>query len=94
MSKDRDAVRQALIDSILMVAPEADFAELRPDRPVRDQLDIDSFDFLTILEHLHEKLGVNVPELDYAKMATLEGSVDYLTSRLAAGAGKSPASGG
>ena len=57
MSMSRDEVRKALIDSILAVAPEADFAQLRPDRPVRGQLDIDSFDFLTILEHLHEKIG-------------------------------------
>ncbi len=82
MSLSRDQVRQALIDSILEVAPEADFDAVRPDRPVRDQLDIDSFDFLTILEHLHERTGVNVPELDYGKMITLDGSVDYLVRRL------------
>lgn len=84
MSLSREEVRQALIDSILQVAPEADFSEVRPDRPVRDQLDIDSFDFLTILEHLHERIGVNVPEADYGKMITLDGSVDYLLHRLAA----------
>jgi acyl carrier protein len=84
MSKSRDEVRQALIDCILAVAPEADFAEVRPDRPVREQLDIDSFDFLTILEHLHEKLAISVPESDYGKMITLDGSVDYLVRRLGA----------
>jgi acyl carrier protein len=83
MSMSRDEVRKALIDSILAVAPEADFAQLRSDRPVRGQLDIDSFDFLTILEHLHEKTGVDVPESDYGKMMTLDGSVDYLVRRLA-----------
>jgi acyl carrier protein len=83
MSMSRDEVRKALIDSILGVAPEADFAQLRPDRPVRGQIDIDSFDFLTILEHLHEKIGVDVPESDYGKMMTLDGSVDYLVRRLA-----------
>jgi len=83
MSMSRDEVRKALIDSILAVAPEADFSQLRPDRPVRGQLDIDSFDFLTILEHLHEKIGVDVPESDYGKMMTLDGSVDYLVRRLA-----------
>lgn len=82
MSISRDQVREALIDSILAVAPEANFAEVRPDRPVRDQLDIDSFDFLTILQHLHEKIGVNVQEADYGKMITLDGSVDYLMRRL------------
>ena len=83
MSMSRDQVRKALIDSILDVAPEADFAQVRPDRPVRGQIDIDSFDFLTILENLHEKIGVDVPESDYGKMMTLDGSVDYLVRRLA-----------
>jgi len=83
MSMSRDEVRKALIDSILDVAPEADFTQVRPDRPVRGQIDIDSFDFLTILENLHEKIGVDVPESDYGKMMTLDGSVDYLVRRLA-----------
>jgi acyl carrier protein len=82
MSRSRDEIRQALIDSILAVAPEADIAEVRPDRPLREQLDIDSFDFLTILEHLNGKLGVNVPEADYGKMSTLAGAVDYLARQL------------
>jgi len=85
MSYTREQVRQALLDSILAVAPEADFNEVRPDRPVRDQLDIDSFDFLTLLEHLHDRIGVNVPETDYGRMMTLDGSVDYLLSRLGTG---------
>jgi len=84
MSPTTDEIRQALIDSILAVAPEADFDAVRPDRPVRDQIDIDSFDFLTVIENLHEKLGVNVPESDYGKMITLDGSVAYLAQRLAA----------
>jgi acyl carrier protein len=84
MSMSRDEVRKALIDSILDVAPEADFTQVRPDRPVRGQIDIDSFDFLTILENLHEKIGVDVPESDYGKMMTLDGSVDYLVRRLTA----------
>jgi acyl carrier protein len=85
MSMSRDEVRKALIDSILDVAPEADFTQVRPDRPVRGQIDIDSFDFLTILENLHEKIGVDVPESDYGKMMTLDGSVDDLVRRLAEG---------
>ena len=84
MTVNRDEVRTALIDCILAVAPEADFTQVRPDRPVRGQLDIDSFDFLTILEHVHEKIGVDVPESDYGKMITLDDSVDYLAGRLAA----------
>ena len=84
MTHTTDGIRKALIDSILAVAPEADFDAVCFDRPVRDQIDIDSFDFLTVFENLHEKLGVNVPESDYGKMITLDGSVAYLAQRLAA----------
>lgn len=84
MTPTIDHIRRALIDSILAVAPEADLETIRPDRPVRDQIDIDSFDFLTILEHLHARLGIDVPESDYGRMTTLEGSVAYLARRLAA----------
>jgi acyl carrier protein len=83
MTPTTDQIRQALIDSILDVAPEADFDAVRPDRPVRDQIDIDSFDFLTVLERLHERLGVDVPESDYGRMTTLDGSIAYLAQRLA-----------
>lgn len=83
MTPTTDQIRQALIDSILDVAPEADLAAVRPDRPVRDQIDIDSFDFLTVLERLHERLGVDVPESDYGRMTTLDGSIAYLAQRLA-----------
>jgi acyl carrier protein len=84
MTPTIDHIRRALIDSILAVAPEADLATIRADRPVRDQIDIDSFDFLTILEHLHARLGIDVPESDYGRMTTLDASVAYLAQRLAA----------
>ncbi|MCA3130438.1 MAG: acyl carrier protein [Betaproteobacteria bacterium] len=83
MSFTADQIRQAMVDSILEVAPEADFATVRPDRSLRGQIDMDSFDFLTVLEHLHARLGVDVPEADYARMGTLDASVAYLASRLA-----------
>jgi acyl carrier protein len=78
----RDDIRSTLIDTLASVAPEADFDALRPDRPLRDQLDIDSFDFLNVILRVHEKLGVDIPESDYAKLATLAGALDYLETRL------------
>lgn len=83
MSFTADQIRQALMDCILEVAPEADLATVRPDRPLREQIDMDSFDFLTVLEHLHARLGVDVPEADYARMSTLDASVTYIAGRLA-----------
>ena len=81
----RDDIRNALIDALASVAPEADFDALRPERPLRDQLDIDSFDFLNVILRLHGKLGVDIPEADYAKLATLASALDYLAARVAPG---------
>ncbi len=75
---NRDEIRNAVLQALGDVAPEADLNALRPDRPLRDQLDIDSFDYLTFLTHLDEQLGVNVPESDYDRIATLDACVDYL----------------
>lgn len=81
---NRDEIRRAVVDALAQVAPEADYERLRPDRPLRDQLDIDSYDFLNVMVHLHEQLGVDIPEADYAKLTTLEATVAYLATRLGA----------
>lgn len=81
----REAIRAAVIEVLCGIAPETDAATIAPDEPLRSQLDIDSFDFLNVVIRLHERLGVDVPETDYAALATLNGAVDYLARRLAAG---------
>ncbi len=81
----RDDIRKTLIDALASVAPEADFDALKPERPLRGQLDIDSFDFLNVILRVHEKLSVDIPEADYAKLATLSGALDYLETRLTSG---------
>ena len=75
-------IRQAVIDSVQAIAPEADFAALDPRRPFREELDLDSFDFLNVLIELHARLGVEIPEADYAKVGTLEALLAYLAGRL------------
>jgi acyl carrier protein len=78
----RSAIRQAVIDSVLACAPEADFSALRPDRSLREQLDLDSFDYLNVLIALSAALGVEIPEADYRKVESLDALVDYLAGRL------------
>jgi acyl carrier protein len=78
----KDEIRQALIDALSSVAPEGEYDRLKPDRPLRDQLDIDSYDFLNVMVALHDALGLDIPEADYQKLATLNAAVDYLSGRL------------
>ena len=80
--KTHDDVERAWLAAISEVAPEADPTTIDRARPIRDQLDIDSMDFLKIIVALHDKLGVDVPERDYGKLATLQSGVDYLLGRL------------
>lgn len=84
----RDELRQAVLGVLKEIAPEADLSRLAPDAPIRDQLDIDSIDFMRLLIGVHEKLHVDVPESDYPKVAALTGLLDYLDARLAGGSAK------
>lgn len=76
----REQIRAALLDTLGAIAPEADLDAIAPDKPLRDQLDIDSYDFLNVVIHLHETLGVDIPEADYGKLATLNSTIDYLAT--------------
>jgi acyl carrier protein len=76
---NQEEIHRALIETLGEIAPEADVARLQADRPLRDQLDIDSYDFLHWMIALNERLGVEIPEADYPKLVTLDGAIDYLT---------------
>lgn len=75
-------IRSGIAQALRKVAPEADISQVGPEADLRETLDIDSFDFLNFLVALHEKLGVDIPESDYAKVRTLNGLVGYLTARV------------
>ena len=82
----RDDVRAAFLRALGDIAPEADLVRLDPHANLRDELDLDSMDVLNLATALHAALGVDVPEADYARLATLAAAVDYLAARCAAGA--------
>ena len=77
----KDEITTAVLDALRRVAPETDPAGIRPDAPIRDQLDIDSMDFLNFLVELHAALGVDIPEAAYREVSTLDGCVAYLAAR-------------
>ena len=83
-----DEIRTIFLQILAEIAPEGDYARLQPDLPLRDQLDIDSYDFLNVVVALHDKLGVDIPEADYRELATLNSAADYLALRLPATSSK------
>ena len=74
-------IQNAIFAGLRKIAPESDPASLRPDQKVRETLEIDSFDFLSFLIGLHDQLGVDIPEADYAKLTTLDEMVRYLAAK-------------
>lgn len=74
-----DEIRTVVLRALGSVAPEADLASLKPNVGFRDQLDLDSVDFLNFVIALHNEFRIDVPEKDYPKLATLDGCVRYLT---------------
>ena len=79
-----DAIRKTVLSALAGVAPELDEATLKFDKNFRDQLDIDSMDFLNYVIALHKALGLDIPERDYPKIASIDGAVAYLSVKLAA----------
>lgn len=73
-----DAARAAILAALGEIAPEADLTQLAPDAELRETLDLDSADFLRFVQDLATRTGVEVPESDYARIATLGGCVEYL----------------
>jgi len=80
-ARDAASLREALLASLQEVAPELDPARLRADRPLRQQLDIDSFDFLRVLEALQRRTGIEVPEAAYPTFDTLDGALAWLIAQ-------------
>ena len=79
----RDEVVVAVKDIIQTIAPDEDVTNLALGERLRDQIELDSMDFLDIVMELRKLYGVQVPEEDYKELATLQGCVDYLHPLLA-----------
>lgn len=77
-----DEIRAAVVTALRSVAPEVDPATIRSNLPLRDQVDLDSIDFLNFLMAIHAALGVDIPEAAYAQVATLDGCVAYVASHV------------
>jgi acyl carrier protein len=75
-------IRAGVLGIIKSIAPELEEAELKADRPLRDQIDLDSMDWLNVLVAVHEKLRVDIPEADYGKLVTLNDLVAYLGKKV------------
>jgi acyl carrier protein len=73
-----DQILAIIRDELACLAPEVNFDTADRNRLIQQEFDIDSMDFLNFITALHARLGVNVPEADYARVATISGAQAYL----------------
>jgi acyl carrier protein len=79
---DEPEIRAGVIAAIQAVAAEIEPEALDAQRPLREQVDLDSMDWLNVIVGLHQRFGVDVPEADYARLDTLGTIVAYLARRI------------
>ncbi|MCI0392789.1 MAG: acyl carrier protein [Acidobacteria bacterium] len=75
-----DEIKNTVLRVLGGIAPEADLTQIKPQVSFREQLDIDSMDFLNFAIGLKKELGVEIPESDYPKVSTLDGCIEYLAT--------------
>jgi acyl carrier protein len=78
---NQDEVRKAVLAELMRIAPELEAGDLVAGKLLRDQVDLDSMDWLNFLVALHERFKVEIPEADYAKLGTLDQVTAYLQAK-------------
>jgi acyl carrier protein len=76
--------QKLVIDIISDIAPDENLNDIKPEVRLRDQLQLDSMDFLDIVMELRKRHGIEVPEADYMQLASLESCANYLTPKFQA----------
>ena len=80
----KDDCKKLVIDIISDIAPDEDLSTIKSEIRLRDQLQLDSMDFLDIVMELRKRHGIEVPEADYGQLASLESCAEYLTPKFTA----------
>lgn len=78
-----DGIKTVISESLRGIAPEVPLSTIDPAASLRDQMDLDSMDFLNFIIGLHGRLGIEIPEADYSRLATVNDAVTYLLQRTA-----------
>jgi len=74
----REEVRQAVVDILEDIAPDEDVSSIKDDVTLREQMDLDSMDFLDIVMELRKRFNIEVPESDYPELVSMASCIQYL----------------
>jgi acyl carrier protein len=77
-----DEIRQVILDILARIAPDEDLSELKDEVAFRDQMELDSMDFLDIVMELRKQYRIHIPEEDYGNLASMERTISYLEPML------------
>ena len=77
-----EQIRQVVLDILARIAPDEDLSDLNDSEPLRDQMELDSMDFLDIVMELRKMYRIQIPEDDYGNLITMSSTVNYLTPLL------------
>ncbi len=77
-----EEIKNVVLEIIMEIDEDANIDDLKPEQALRDQLDLDSMDFLDIVMELRKRYKIQIPEADYPHLASLESCVNYLMPRL------------
>ena len=77
----KDECKQVVLDIIADIAPDEELSDVKSEVALREQLDLDSMDFLDIVMELRKKHGIEVPEGEYGNLVSLDSCAEYLTPK-------------
>jgi len=75
---NEEQIRLVILDILDKIAPDEDLTDLDDSQPFRDQMELDSMDFLDIVMELRKRYRVQIPEEDYPNLVTMDSTVTYL----------------
>jgi len=75
-------IREEILDILEDIAPDEELGDLKDDVPFRDQLELDSMDFLDIVMELRKRHRVQIPEEEYGALASMGSTVEYLEPKM------------
>jgi len=75
-------IREEILDILDDISPDEDLDSLDDDTPFRDQLELDSMDFLDIVMELRKRHRVQIPEEEYGNLASMSSTVAYLVPKM------------
>ncbi|MFN3194008.1 MAG: acyl carrier protein [Aureliella sp.] len=76
-------IRDEIIDILSEIAPDEDLSDLNDDQSFREQMELDSMDFLDIVMELRKRHRVQIPEEEYGELASMASTVKYLEPKMA-----------